>query len=134
MKIKHYDKFMNEEAPGDFVYTTTLTRQEVNLSNVEKGDDDDIDIGNTIIDWELDLDQRKAGINSFGVMIKRVRGSYTINGAVADFKDGDRDFDTKGDEKWHMEAEYNGDFEFGGSLYPNSAEIDLAAKKITVAF
>lgn len=128
MKIKHYDKFMNENVPGEFSYSTTLTSQEVDLYNVEKGEDDEIEVGNTIVDWELDLDQRKTGINSIGVSINRVRGSYTLNGDV------DKDFDSKGDDKWHMTAEYSGEFKFGGSLYPLSAEIDFSAKKITVEF
>ena len=133
MKIKHYNSFLNETTPREFSFVTVLSKSDiVEYWNVEKEKDDDVEQGETTIEWELDFDNRKAGLNSLGVIIKKVKGFYVVSG---DEKEDQKDFEIKADDdKWDLKAEYEGDFRFGSSLYPTAAVIDFKAKKVTVAF
>lgn len=140
MKIKRFSELNEKAEMYDFGFTSKMERRDVSYYGedtvVDKAREQYIDAGDLTIEWEMDFDNRKSGINSIAPLIHRVSGYYTVV-TPSDDKDGEEDVEFnigKDDEKWEMSSVFTGSFEFGSSMYPKDIEIDFKTKKITVNF
>ena len=143
-------KHINESLPASiqewFTFVTDITKNDVSFS---KGSlpiidgkvidpDADLEAGNFHIEWEVDFDLRKWGIENLAPYFKRCWGTYTI---VTPTEHNDVteeiEFDTnKPESEWKMQLDKYGDneFKFNVSIAPQEIELDFAEKTVIVKF
>jgi hypothetical protein len=81
MTKKELKQLIREVAGADDLKFTTpinIRNVYINLSREEKLDND-VEVTEAIVEWELDIDSRNWGIKGMTAFIKGVRISYTIN-------------------------------------------------------
>lgn len=143
MKIKTYNNyFLNEKIEEyDFGFKTVLDSKSVDYINedsvIDKSKEQYIDSGDLTIDWEMDFDNRKYGINSMGIIVHKVHGYYTLVTPSENGKDLEEEiefsFDNKESKDWDTQCDA-GKFKFGHGLNPQNIEIDFKTKKIVLQF
>jgi len=142
MKIKTYNNFLNEKIDEyDFGFKTVIDSKSVDYVNedsvIDKAKEQYIEPGDLNIEWEMDFDNRKYGINSMGVIVHKVQGYYTIITPAEEGRDGEDETEfsfSKETKDWDTHCEFLGQFEFGDGINPQSIEIDFKSKKITIQF
>jgi len=140
MKIKRFTELNEKAEMYDFGFTSEVNRRDVSYYGedtvVDKSLQQYVDAGNLTIEWEMDFDNRKSGINSMAPVIHKIRGYYTVI-TPSDDEDGEKEIEisiSKDDSEWEMIGVLTRDFEFGSSMYPSDIEVDFKKKKITVNF
>jgi hypothetical protein len=140
MKIHRYKNFLAESA-NDFSFKSVINARDVdyNMTDdmLDKAQEQYVDALDLNIDWEMDFDIRQSGLNSVGVVINKIYGNYTVVTPAEEGRDGEDEKELvieRNSKDWDVQTQYEGDFEFGNSFYPQSIEIDFKTKKVFVKF
>lgn len=136
-KIKRFGDYINESvAQYDFGFTTELDSRNVSYYNEPKNFEYEYtNSGSLTINWEMDFDNRKTGINSMAPIINTIKGNYVLITPTDDEeKETEVEFSyEKNKDEWNVKCEVN-KFSFGDSIAPIDIEIDFKTKDITVYF
>ena len=136
MNIKRYNTFLNEQsAEYDFGFSSVIESKNVDYHNFPVEGEQYIDSGDLIIDWEMDFDNRKNGINSMAPIIKHIKASYTlVTPTEGKDKEEENSFEANKDSDWDIVCEFKSDYQFGYSIMPESVTVDYKDQKILVQF
>ena len=128
--VKTYEGFSFDDT-----FTTIVKANEVDIRDYNLPNEDSyIDSDDMSIEWFLDTELRRTGVNTILPTITRVSGSFTITTPSDDGNDAESqvNFDQKHTDDWIFETE--GEIKFGSGIYPQSIEIIFNEKKIIVSF
>lgn len=125
--INNFTEFLNESIASSNC-ATPLKSDDVEINGIDDvfADYKEHTVGdNFVANWSLDLDKRSTGINSFGVVVDSIQGTYIYNEV------NEVDFSSK---DYEINCELESNLKFGDPLFPRSLVIDLKTKNITVIF
>lgn len=139
MRIKLFGQHINEAVEQyDFGFTTIVESKKVELhAPVDDSKDQYVNSGDLSIEWEMDFDNRKFGINSIAPIIKKITGTYVV---VTPTDDDDIEeekeflFDKENMKDWKVECEFNSEFKFGHPMIPDSIFVDAIHKEMSIGF
>jgi hypothetical protein len=143
MKIQKFNNFLNEKVEEyDFGFKTVIGSSTVDYNNptediVDTSKEQYITAGDLNMEWEMDFDNRKYGINSMGVIVHKITGYYTLVTPAETGRDEEDEKEflyTKDSKDWEAECDFAGEFKFGYGINPQNIEIDFKTKKIFVTF
>ena len=128
--VKTYEGFSFDDT-----FTTGVKFPDVDIRGYNLPSEDSyIDVNDMSVEWFLDLEMKRSGVNTISPVITRVYGSFIIRTPSDNEDDTDTeiDFDQKHTDDWIFETE--GEIKFGSGIYPQSIEIIFNEKKIIVSF
>lgn len=134
MSIKKYNEYLNEKVEQyDFGFTTVIQSKDVDFYYFPSEEDQTVTTGDLTLEWEMDFDNRKYGINSIAPVIKKITGHFMV---IKDEHEDEKEFNVDPNEEagWDITCEIGNDFTFGSALVPRTLEADFKANKITVYF
>lgn len=137
---KYQDYFLNEKVEQyDFGFTSEVEATNVDFVNeqsvIDSSKEQYIDSGKFTVEWEMDFDNRRSGINSISPMIHKIYGIYTVVTPADEGRDDEQDVDfvyERDFKDWNASTE--GELKFGSGIYPQTIEIDFKNKKINITF
>ena len=135
--INKFKKLNESIEQYDFGFTTLINSSDVSYYNedviIDKSKEQYIETNNLNINWEMDFDNRKYGINSMAPVIKKISGYYTV---ITQNEDDTDETETEFQpvlSEWTITTEI-GNFEFSHTIMPNSIEINFKEKTINIQF
>jgi hypothetical protein len=135
--MKIFSDYINEKIEEfDFGFTTLVEAKDVDFDSYPGEKEQYVDSGDLKVEWEMDFDNRKFGINSMAPIIKSISGTYTVVTPADEGPDTEeeKEFSATKDSDWEFVCELQSEVKFGHGIMPESITIDLKANKINIIF
>jgi hypothetical protein len=136
MKIKRFETYsLNEKAEEyDFEFITQVDNNNTDFEDVELNGEQYVTPGALTVNWFMDFDNRKFGINSMAPVVTKIVGTYSVV-TPTDGEDIEETVEFVADKKdWEFICELQTEFKFGDGISVASVGVDLKSKKISVQF
>lgn len=136
--MKIFKDYINEKSEEyDFGFNSLVEAKNVDFDAYPTEGEQYVDAGDLKVEWEMDFDNRKFGINSMAPVIRNIKGTYTVVTPAEEGPDGEEEKEFSYDSiqsDFQCVCELQSEIKFGHGIMPESITIDFKDNKITILF